>query len=168
MKSILRYFALLPILLGLAACGAASGTQAPKTTATLKINLTGSLPVSNAISGVGFTLTLPADVTPSLTNGSVADGVVSPTGTFADNSLSPQIIYTPATLSLPGTLKVTLASSLPAGVTQAGEVATIILQLANGAAPTTANFSLSTVNVIDTFYNSISGMGVSVAQCDVY
>lgn len=134
-----------------------------KTTATLKMNLTGTLPASTGISGAGFTLTLPTDVTPALTSGVVSNGVATPSGTFAGGTQTPPI-YTAATASTPGTLKVTLANSIPAGVTQVGEVATITLQLANGAAPTTGSFGVSAVSVVDAvLYNSISGMGAEVA-----
>jgi hypothetical protein len=65
---------------------------------------------------------------------------------------------------LPGTLKVTLASSTPAGVAQVGEVATITLQLANGAAPSAASFVVSAASVIDAaLYAPITGMNVVVA-----
>jgi hypothetical protein len=139
-------------------------TSGTKTKATIKINLTGTLPASIAISGVGFTLTLPADVTPATTNGVVATGVVSNSGIFTGSTLSPQTVYTVAAASSPGTLKVTLASSVTAGITQTGEVATITLQLVNGAAPTAASFGISGVSVIDAaLYGTISGMGASVA-----
>lgn len=136
-----------------------------KTTATLKINLSTTLPASTAISGAGFTLTLPANVTPALTNGVVATGAVLLSGTFANSLLSPQAVYTAATASLPGLLKVTLASSTPAGVTQVGEVATITLQLANGAVPTASSFVVSAASVIDAaLYAPITGMNVVVAS----
>ena len=73
--------------------------------------------------------------------------------------------FTPATTSAPGTLKVILTNSVAAGVTQVGEMATITLQLANSAAPTTGSFGVSAVSVIDAaLYNTISGMGASVAN----
>jgi uncharacterized repeat protein (TIGR02543 family) len=137
-------------------------TQA-KTAATLTINLTGSLPVSTAISGAAFTLTLPVNVTPAMVNGAIATGVVSVSGTFAGSTLSPQVVYTAATSSA-GTLNITLANSIQAGVTQVGEVATITLQLANGAAPTAGSFGLSAVSVIDaTLYAPITGMNAVIA-----
>src|SRR5665647_922899 len=100
-----------------------------------------------------------------MSNGTIATGVVSNTGTFAGSTLSPQVVYTAATASASGTLKVILTASAPAGVTQVGEVATITLQLANGATPTSGSFGLSNVSVIDAEnYDTISGMGVSVAS----
>ena len=79
MKNILLYLALTLTLLTLTACGGGGGSdtagQNPpvaKTIATLKISQTGSLPSSTTISGADFTITLPANVTPAMTNGAVA------------------------------------------------------------------------------------------------
>jgi hypothetical protein len=171
MKNILLYLTMTMTLLTLAACGGGGGgsdggTPAPtaKTTAKLTISQTGSLPASTTISGADFTITLPADVTPALVNGAVAAGVVTASGTFAGSTLAPQVTYTAAMANTPGTLRVILASSTTAGVSQIGEIATITLQLANGAAPTAASFGqLSAVSVVDTaLYTTISGMGASV------
>jgi hypothetical protein len=137
--------------------------SATKTTAILTINLTGTLPASPAIAGAAFTLTLPANVTAATTGGAVTNGVVTPSGTFAGGAQTPPV-YTAATGSTPGTLSITLASAATAGVSQTGEVATISLQLANGATPTAASFGISGVSVIDAaLYGTISGMGASVA-----
>jgi predicted small lipoprotein YifL len=169
-KNIMSYLAMTLTLLTLAACGGGgTADQNPpptaKTTATLKISQTGSLPASTAISGADFTLTLPSNVTPAMTNGAVATGVVTFSGTFVNSTLSPQVIYTAATTSAPGTFKVILANSIPAGVTQVGEIATITLQLANGAAPIASNFVVSGDSVIDaTLYAPIAGMNVVVAN----
>jgi hypothetical protein len=178
MKYILRYLTITMTLLTLAACGgggsgSSSDTGAAtqnlptttKTTAKLTITQTGSLPASTTISGADFTITLPADVTPATINGAVATGVVTASGTFAGSTLAPQVTYTAATAGAPGTLRVILVSSAAAGVSQIGEIATITLQLANGAAPTAASFGQPTaVSVVDTAqYATISGMGVSVA-----
>lgn len=159
MKKIMIRLAFMLTLMTLAACG--GGGNEP-TTATLTINLTGELPVSTAISGVAFTLILPPNVTPSVTNGTVDSGVVTPSGTFAGGTQTP-VIYTAATASDPGTLKMTLVNAMPAGVTQVGEVATIFLQLSNGAAPSAADFQMSAVSVVDAVtYDTIEGMGANI------
>jgi hypothetical protein len=172
MKNILLILILSIIFLTLVACGGGGSgggnstgqnQQTTKTTAKLTIDLTGTLTASSAISGAAFTLTLPADVTPAITNGGIASGVVASSGTFVGSTLSPQVIYTPVTAGAPGTLKVTLANSIPNGVTQIGEVATITLQLSNGATPTVSSFGLSSVNVIDAaLYAPITGMNAIV------
>ena len=136
-----------------------------KTTATLKINLTGTLPASTSIAGADFTLILPTNVTPALTNGSVATTVVTPSGLFAGSSITPQIVYTAATLSTLGTLHITVANSVNSGVTQIGEVATIVLQLSNGALPTLSNFTLTATSATDaTYYSVITGISASIAS----
>lgn len=49
--------------------------------------------------------------------------------------------------------------------TQVGEVATIILQLANGATPSAGDFVVSAASVIDAaLYDTIGGMGAIVAN----
>lgn len=167
MKNIMSCLAVTLILSIFAGCGGGGGDSGGgnPAIATLKVNLTGTLPVSTAISGAAFTLTLPTNVTPALASGSVASGVATCSGTFAGSTLAPQLVYTAAAAGVPGTLYVILANSAAAGVTQVGEVATITLQLANGAAPAAANFGVSAASVIDTNPgNSISGMGVAVAS----
>lgn len=171
MKKFHIYFAMTLTLLTIAACGGGGGgtssqdSPTAKTTATLKISQTGSLTASTTISGADFTITLPADVTPAMTNGAVTSSTVTLSGTFAGSTLAPQVVYTAATGSAPGTLKVILASSDAAGLSLAGEMATITLQLANGAAPTAGNFVVSGDTVFDaTLYAPIVGMNVVVAN----
>ena len=166
MKNILLHLALTLALLTISACGGGDGggggviTPVAKTTAYLTVSLNGTLPASTSIAGAAFTLTLPAGVTPATTNGEVSSGVVKPSGTFAGGTQTPPV-YTAAS----GTLQVALANSIPAGVTQVGEVATITLQLANGATPTAGSFGVSGVNVIDaTLYAPIAGMNVIVSN----
>lgn len=152
-------------LLILAACGSGDGAGSiVYKTATLKINLNGDL-AGKAIAGAEFTLTLPDNVTPATVNGAVATGVVTPSGTFAGSSITPVVTYIPAAGITPGTVQIVVSNSAAAGVTVAGEVATVTLQLTNGAAPTAANFTLnnSPVTVIDTLGNPVAGMTATVA-----
>jgi uncharacterized repeat protein (TIGR02543 family) len=137
----------------------AKWTIIPPTTATLGINLTGDLG-GKAISGAEFTLTLPANVTPATVSGAVAAGVVTPSGTFTGSSIAPIVTYVPAAGAVPGTLHVIVTNDVLAGVTTVGEVATITLQLVNGAAPVVTDFALNSVPVIviDTDGNPIAGM----------
>ncbi len=164
MKNSVIYCAATFILLTLAACGGGGVINPPaKTAVTLKVNLTGTLPAGTSISGAAFTLTLPANVTPLIINNSVAGSVVSLSGTFAGGTQTPPV-YTAATANSPGTLQLSLVNGVPAGITQVGEVATIVLQLANGVTPTAGDFSVSAVSVIDAqLYNTISNMGANVA-----
>lgn len=134
-----------------------------KTSAILKINLTGTLPAGTAISGAAFTLTLPANVTPALVSGVVANGVITPSGTFVGGTQAPPL-YTVATASAPGTIYLTLVNPVAAGTTQVGEVATITLQLTNGVTPVAGSFGVSGVSVSDVLYNSIGSMSATVAS----
>jgi hypothetical protein len=129
------------------------------TQAVLKIKLTGTLPAGTAITGTGFTLTLPANVTYSA-------GSVVLSGTFAGGPLGTPT-YTAATATTPGTLLVPAANSVAAGVKEVGEIATITLQLSNSAAPKATDFSLKDVSVLDTLYNTIAGMGAEVASVEL-
>jgi hypothetical protein len=171
MKNILLNLTMTLTLLTLAACGGGgggSGSVPPptaKTTALLTINLTGALPAGTAISGADFTITLPANVTPTLSNGAVVTGVVVNSGTLIGSTVSPQVVYTAATGNTPGTIKVILTSSATAGVTQVGEVATIALQLANGVVPSAGSFLVSADHVFDaTIISQLSGMNVVVSS----
>lgn len=173
MKKILRYLAITLILSILAACGGGGGGGGgvpvgpvlPAAT-TLKINLSGTLPASTAISGVDFTLILPEDVTPAVnSDGSVSSGVVSSSGTFAGSTFPPLVHYTAATADVPGKMKVTFSSLLPVGISQGGEVATIVLQLSNGVIPTVSSFGLTAVSVYDvTYVKPISSMAAIIAS----
>ena len=167
MKNIIRYVAVLSLIVSLAACGGGGNTDAPakKTTALLTIGLTGTLPPSTAISGASFLMTLPAGVTPATSNGVVSSGVVTLSGVFSGSSLPAQTVYTAASGSTPGTLNVILASSQSGGVAASGEVAKINLLLSNDAQPTAIDLRISGASVFNSLtYDVIAGMGVSVAS----
>jgi hypothetical protein len=135
------------------------------TAVSFKIVLTGALPAATAVAGATFTLGLPAGVTPALTNGAVAADVVALSGTFAGGTIAPVVAYTAATPSATGSLQVILVSSVPAGVTQVGEVATITLQIPTGTVWTESSFGLSAVRVRDAaLADTIAGMGVAVSN----
>lgn len=166
MKNVLTCILLLSVTI-LAACGGGGGGGATPPSspvkAILKINLTGTLPA--AMAGLGMTLSLPSNVTPELSSGAVAASVVTPSGTCSGGTPTTPV-YTAAIGTTPATLQLALANAAPAGVAQVGEVATVTLLLANGAAPTTTSFIISNVTVIDTLGNSnltaMNGTVVSV------
>ncbi|MFZ4855062.1 MAG: PASTA domain-containing protein [Desulfuromonadaceae bacterium] len=131
-------------------------------TAMLKINLSGDL-AGKAITGTSFTVTLPANVTPAMVGSAVATSVVTPSGTFAGNTISPVVTYTAAVGATKGTLQIVLPSSLVAGVNTVGEVATVTLQLANGVAPVVADFNpLAAVSATDILLSPIAGISATV------
>lgn len=143
--------------------GAVSNPQSPSSTLTLKVSLTGTLPVNTTIAGVDFTLFLPENYSPAMTNGVVDSGVVTPTGIFTGTTLAPQIDYTAASTLSPALLKVTLASSIPAGISVMGDIATINLRLINGATANSITYGLSSVSVIDSVhYSQISGVNAEL------
>lgn len=151
----------------LTACGGSGGNTTPLSqqvikstaTATLKVSLIGTLPATDAISGADFTINLPANVTPKNTNGSVDPGVVEPSGTFAGSTV--QVVYSAAA----STLRVFLPSSVPTGLTQVGEAATITLLLANNSAPSASSFSIASASVLDVAtVTSINGIGVAISS----
>jgi hypothetical protein len=153
--------------LTLTACGGGGGGGSAPTAPTkaiLKINLTGTLPTNFAMSGLGMTVTLPANVTPELANGVVATSVVAASGTYAGGAPTTPV-YVAASGNSLATLQLALANAVPSGVTTVGEVATVTVLLAGGAVPTTSSFVISNVTVIDTLGNSNStAMGATVAS----
>lgn len=154
MKNILLFLALTLSLFVLAGCGSDSDntpTKPDNTKAVLKIKLTGTLPANKAIVLADFTLKLPSNVTVPVT-----DAVVL-SGTFAGGSMIP---YTVGAAKL----AVHAVNKVEAGVTEVGEVATITLQLANGATPKKEDFSFETVIVADPSGNPISGFSAEVAS----
>ena len=106
-------------------------------------------------------MTLPDNVTPELINKVVASGVIIPSGTFSGSTLLPTD-YTVATSTTPGTIHLSLVNVTPAGVTQLGDIATIVLNLANKAAPTASSFQLNNINIIDTKGNTLAGINAVV------
>lgn len=168
-KNIFIYLITALTFLTLTACGGGGGgggtpPPAAKTTATLTITLSDTLPSLPAITGADFTLTLPANVTPANTNGTVTAGVATNSGTFAGSTILPYVDYTAANGNVPGKLRIILSSSEVTGVSLTGEVAKITLQLANGAVPTTGSFGMSPASIIDVPGNTISGIDANVAS----
>jgi hypothetical protein len=163
----------LLLLITFAACGGGGGGSSSTgsvvtnptvhTKATVKIALTGNLPAGTSISGAGITVTLPVGVTvPTDSTGAVATGSVTPSGIFATGAqVTP--IYTPASGANAATLKLAMASGTPAGESQTGEVATLVLDLAIGVAPTESSFALSELTVVNaTTYDLIPGLSGAV------
>jgi len=135
------------------------------TQVSFRLNLTGALPTGSAVSGAYCTLTLPDGVAPALSGGNPAPGVVLLSGGFAGSSIAPQLVYTPAAGASPGTLRVILATSQAAGVSQAGEVATVTLEIPTGGVYSEASFGVSAAGVVDVARSDqIAGMSVAVTN----
>jgi hypothetical protein len=166
----LRHPLILLCISLLAACGGGStaptGTETTPSltpqskTATIKLAASGT--PSAQLAGIGITITLPDGVTPALaSDGSVATSVVTISGVAAPgNILAP--IYTPATGSTKGTLRIILASQAAAGF-GAGEFATISLTSTAASNPVAADFPISAFNPIDVTGNAATGLTAAVS-----
>ncbi|HZV82068.1 MAG TPA: hypothetical protein VFF53_07880 [Geobacteraceae bacterium] len=172
LKHFLFRSSLLLVLTFLAACGGGGGggssTPAAVPTPTyskaiVKVALVGTLPPGSAISGTSFALILKPELTPALTNGAVAAGVVTPSGTFASGT---QITdWTPPNTTITtGKMMIDLADTTPAGVTQVGEVATITLQLVNQSAPPAGSYVLAPYGVADLSGNPIPTLQAAITE----
>lgn len=172
-KRTLFRLSMVLVLSLLAACGSgssgSSSTQLPApsvsySSATLKIDLIGTLPSGTAISGVNFTLFLLPELTPAMANGAVATGVVTPSGIFA-GGLQTEPVFTPAaTATSYGNLMVTLADMSQTGVTQLGEVAKITLLLPNHSDPAQNSYILNSNGVFDLAGNPITTVRAVVSE----
>ena len=152
MKQIISALVLSVTFLILAACG--DSTTHTNTSATFKVNLTDVELTGKPITGVSFTISLPAHVTAATNNGAIADNVVVPSDTFVGGSFVRPPVYNATS----GTITVdTMINRAENGVA-AGKIAAISLQLANNAAPSSEQFVFSNVVAIDTTGNQISGI----------
>lgn len=92
-----------------------TGTQAALITfsaGVLTLSTTGSLPTANVINAIDFTVILPAGVTVAANVDGDASGAIVPSSNAVNNSF-PMAVYTPATLSAPGTLRVVILNAQP-------------------------------------------------------
>jgi hypothetical protein len=137
--------ALIPVVTLLAACGGGGGggdagvTVQQPTTAIIKLATTinGTIPANTIITGYDVLISLPAGVTvkstttPPQTN----DGVVTATGAAAGASVA--AVYSAATSTLSGTIRILIAE---ADGFSAGEFSTVNCDIAAGHYPTAADF----------------------------
>ena len=139
-------------------------------TATIKIVLTGVLPAATVVNGALFWLNFPANVAPvdviTAPGSYDASGAVKRTGIFAAATGLSLVNYTPATDTSQAMLAVGLVNYSP--VTQVGEIATITVKYANGAAPAAAAFTfqdseVTGSNATENGFNLV-GIGMVVAQ----
>ena len=142
----------------------------PTTTPTkilVRVNLTGSLPAKTDISGVGFVLRLPDNVTALISNDTVDAGVVTPSGTFQESILVPPT-YTRATGGKAGTLRIIMAHTNPSGTNRLGEIAVIDLQLIGGVVPQANDFELTGTTAVDLSGNNIADAGFIVVSIEAH
>jgi hypothetical protein len=134
----------------LTACGGGGGganlvvtTTAQPTTAvlTLSTSLTAALPTNTTINGYDVTITLPAGVTVKtmLNSSETGTGVVTASGMASGALISG--VYAPATGTLPGTVKLLIASSTGFN---AGEFSHVTCDIAGGHYPKPSDFPMPT------------------------
>lgn len=127
----------------------------------LKISLTGTPPAATAIAGAEFVLTLPAGLTPATLD---ASGSVVPSGLFSTGAFV-GVNYIPATIGESGTMNISVTDGGD-GITETGEIATVILNRISGAVPAISDFPLSNDSVFDT-NNGVSIAGINVVVTSV-
>jgi hypothetical protein len=122
-------------------------THPQPTTATLNIISQGTLTTGQQIGAIDVTVNLPSGITvkssPSTTNPAVLvmdPGVVVASGVAAGASTSTSI-YTAATTTMPGNVRVLLTS--PTTGFGTGEFVTVNCDIAAGAFPTASDFNLT-------------------------
>lgn len=176
-KRKIRSGLLLLVLLVAVACGH-SGSSPQYRSVVLKLAASSDSSVN--LSGIGITLVLPSGVvtlilpdgatqdmasgsTPYLNgDGTVADGVVTVSGAAAPGmALTP--VYTPATASTKGTLRIVVVSSQTTGFTP-GEFATVTLKIPARDYRQQGSYSLTDFNPIDLFGNSVAGLTASFSE----
>lgn len=134
----------------LSACGGGGSSTAvlpapssPAAIVTLATDVTGTIPAGTTINSYEVTMTLPPDTTCRSTNKQTDPGVVTVIGSAATAGSFVTGVYTAATVSIPGTVKISIASG--AGF-DAGAFCTVRCELANGAQPKAADFAPLTLD----------------------
>ncbi len=149
------------VMFTLAGCGGGSGSSSSNNTPvtmTLKVSTTGTLPAGTSICGVGFTITLPAGVTVATNqDGSVAGGVVAPSGVISSTTATNTQIYTPEGTA-PAKLDIVVSSEVAGGFGTGEFVSITVTRPAGSTAPTAANFSLSNFAPADRLYQPITAI----------
>jgi len=155
LKSLLMMFFAVAVMALFGCGGGGGGAAAPPTTATLKLSTAGT--AGTPIAGIQVTVVLPKGVTVAAT--STIDpavmetnaGVVLLSGaTVADpaafSQLKPTAVYTPATATTPGKVKIGLASQKDFSL---GEFVTLNTVIAAGNVPVATDFTLEGFTAFD-------------------
>ncbi len=115
----------------------------PVAVVTLATEVTGTIPAGTTINGYDITMTLPPDTTcrstvnPPQTDAGVVTAIGSATGSLVS------AVYTKATVSLPGTVTITVVNG--PGF-DAGAFCRVRCDLANGARPAASDFTPLTLD----------------------
>lgn len=157
MKKLIIYLCMLAGLVALltACSGGGSSAPAPNSagTATLTLSTSGTPSPAGNLSGIGLTVTLPVGVTVATnSDGSVATGVVIPSGLLSSGTATNNAVYNSSTR----TLSLTIVSTQAAGF-GVGQFATVVCSY-SGAAPSSSGFSLSSFAPADLLLQPVSGL----------
>jgi hypothetical protein len=151
---------LLTFILGitlLTACGVGSVAPPPSsrpTTAvlTLSTSVTATIPGDTTINGYDVTITLPAGVTVKSTTAppQTDTGVVTSTGSAAGSSMT--AVYTPATATVPGKVRILIAN---ANGYYAGAFSKVNCDITAGYYPETSDFQQPTFAASGLFHTHL-------------
>ncbi len=127
----------------LTACGVDSVAPPPSPTSsstaviTLSTSVTGNIPGDTTINGYDVTITLPAGVTVKSTSAppQTDPGVVTSTGSAAGSSMT--AVYTPATATIPGNVRILMTNQ---NGYNAGEFSKVKCDITAGYHPKTSDF----------------------------
>jgi hypothetical protein len=149
---------------GSGSSGSSGGSRTPGASGgqvVLKLSTQGSV-ASNAINGVQATINLPAGVIigADATTGKINASALLASGVATGTSVVAGGHFTAATSSAAGSAKVIVVKT--SGF-DAGEFATLTCDLASGVSPSSADFTVSDVRVVDQNGAAITGVTVAVA-----
>jgi hypothetical protein len=148
------------------ACGGGGGggdvivTQPTSADLTLSTAVTGMIPANTVITGYNVTISLPAGVTVKATPDSLNPAILVPdSGVVTDNPAGSYIeaVYSAATSTLPGTVKVHIVSATGYAP---GEFCKVKCDIAAGHYPTTSSFAQPTLDDV-TGTDIISGSTIT-------
>jgi hypothetical protein len=136
--------------------GTTGGGSTQPTKAVVKIAMTGTLPTGTLIGGIDITVSLAPGVSAkSTSNPPETDaGVVVASGVASTNALI-LATYTPSSGSAHGTARLLVIKSSGFGT---GEFATVFGDIAAGYNPTSADFTVNALTVIDLNGAPLSGL----------
>jgi len=141
-------------------CASSGGGSMPATspahptTAVVKLSTSGTLASGVLIGGIDVTLILPAGVSVKSARTPLTDGGVVTSSGVAGGSIDIGI-YTAATSTLPGKVRIALVNAVGFGT---GEFTTVNCDFAAGNTPTAAGFSLVNFSAINGGGAAISGL----------
>jgi len=159
MRKLTVYILLLIVAALLSACG---GGQSPSSSNSIKAVIkTSSNAVSANVAGIDLTISIPYGVSPPLlTDGKVdVAATVSITSSTTSDQTLPGVVYTPATATASGQLRIT--AIVASGFTTSDQV-TLNLEIASGTTPTAADFSLLAFSAYDKDGNAVTGLSPSL------